>query len=119
MNGDFDYPHYKYQAMWVEHDMNDLHELYKNDPGRYVEETSLLRTRRKRLMEDFEKEENEKLESLVTEFARNFKCSVEQARKEMEECSGSLIDLYYIIEEKYKIIHMPYPGKRRGRPKKL
>jgi hypothetical protein len=81
MNGDFDYPHYKYQAMWVEHDINDMRELYKNDSGRYVEESSLLRTRRKRLMEDFEKEENEKLESLVTEFTRNFKCSVEQAQK--------------------------------------
>ena len=118
MNGDFDYPHYKYQAMWVEHDINDMRELYKNDSGRYVEESSLLRTRRKRLMEDFEKEENEKLESLVTEFARNFKCSVEQARKEMEEFDGTLLELYFHIEEKYKITHMPYPGKRRGRPAK-
>ena len=29
------------------------------------------------------------------------------------------MDLYYIIEEKYRIVHMPYPLKRRGRPKKV
>jgi hypothetical protein len=29
------------------------------------------------------------------------------------------MDLYYIIEDKYRIAHMPYPLKRRGRPKKV
>jgi len=118
MNGDFDYPHYKYQAMWVEHDINDMHELYKNDSGRYVEESSLLRTRRKRLLEDFEKEENEKLETLTTEFVRNFRCDIDQVREEMAGFDGTLLDFYYYMEDKYRTVHMPYPGKRRGRPAK-
>jgi len=118
MNGDFDYPHYKYQAMWVEHDINDMHKLYKNDSGRYVEESSLLRTRRKRLLEDFEKEENEKLETLTTEFVRNFRCDIDQVREEMAGFDGTLLDFYYYMEDKYRTVHMPYPGKRRGRPAK-
>ncbi|NKB46922.1 MAG: molecular chaperone HtpG [Legionellales bacterium] len=43
----------------------------------------------------------------------------QQAEEEALKCSGELIDLYYIIEEKYKIVHIPVPLKRRGRPKKV
>ena len=70
-------------------------------------------------MEDFEKDEAERLRSLTIEFTKYFRCDREQVENEMLECSGDLIDLYYIIEDKYKIVHMPYPLKRRGRPKKL
>ena len=118
MNGDFDYSHYKYQAMWCEHDINDLFTKYHNDSGRYVEESSLLRTRRKRLLEDFEKDEKEKLKTLTTEFTKYFKCDKDQVEYEMENCEGSLLDLYYIIEEKYKIFNLPYPKNKRGRPSK-
>ena len=65
-----------------------------------------------------EKDEKEKLNSLITEFTKYFKCNRKQVEKEMIKCSGSLIDLYYIIEEKYKIVHMPVPLKHRGRPSK-
>ena len=69
--------------------------------------------------EDFEKDEHERLESLIKNFTIYFRCNREQVEEEMLNCSGSLIDLYYIIEEKYKIIHAPYLFKRRGRPKKV
>lgn len=119
LNGDFEYSHYKYQAEWCEHEMNDIWEECKPDIGKYVEKTSLMRSRRKRLLEDFEKDENERISSLIKAFTHNFRCSEEQVEEEMLKCSGSLIDLYYIIEEKYKIVHAPYPLKRRGRPKKV
>jgi hypothetical protein len=89
------------------------------DYGKYLEKTSVIRARRKRLIEDFEKDETERLRSLTIEFTKYFRCDREQVENEMLECSGDLIDLYYIIEDKYKIVHMPYPLKRRGRPKKL
>ena len=91
----------------------------KNKKGKFVEKTSLFRSQRKRLLEDFEKDENSKLEMLIKAFTVHFRCNKEQVYEEIEKCSGSLIDLYYIIEEKYKIVHMPYPLKRRGRPKKV
>jgi len=119
LNGDFDYSHYKYQADWCEHEMNDIAEECGEDIGKYVEKTSLLRSRRKRLLEDFEKDENSKLESLIKAFIDHFKCNEDEVYEEIFKCSGSLIDLYYIIEEKYKIVHIPYPLKRRGRPKKV
>lgn len=119
LNGDFDYSHYKYQADWCEHEMNDIARECGDDIGKFVEKTSLLRSRRKRLLEDFEKDENGKLEMLINTFTVHFRCNKEQVYEEIEKCSGSLMDLYYIIEEKYRIVHMPYPLKRRGRPKKV
>ena len=119
LNGDFDYSHYKYQADWCEHEMNDVAAKYGDDIGRYVEETSLLRSRRKRLLEDFEKDENGKLELLIKGFRDNFRCNTEQIYEEIFKCSGEMIDLYYIIEEEYSRIFTPTSLKRRGRPKKV
>ena len=92
--------------------MNDIAEECGDDIGKFVEKTSLLRSRRKRLLEDFEKDENGKLEMLIKAFTVHFRCNEEQVYEEISKCSGSLMDLYYIIEEKYKIVHMPYPLKR-------
>ena len=119
LNGDFDYSHYKYQSDWCEHEMNEIALKCGDDIGKYVEMTSLLRSRRKRLLEDFEKDEFNKLEILFQQLAKHFKIDKEQAIEEALKCRGELIDLYYIIEEKYKIVHKPYPLKRRGRPKKV
>ena len=119
LNGDFDYSCYKAQQYFVEHQLNDILEECGVDYQMYLEKTSVIRARRKRLIEDFEKDEAERLRSLTVEFTKYFKCNREQVEEEMLNCSGSLIDLYYIIEEKYKIVHMPYPLKRRGRPKKV
>jgi len=119
LNGDFDYSHYKYQADWCEHEMNDIAQECGSDIGKYVEKTSLLNSRRERLLKDFEKDENDKLESLIKAFIDHFRCNKDQVYEEIEKCSGEIIDLYYIIEEKYRIIHTPYPLKRRGRPKKV
>ena len=117
-NGDFDFSCYKAQIYLVEYQLNDILEECEGEYAKYLEKTSVIRARRKRLIEDFEKDEKEKLNSLITEFTKYFKCNRKQVEKEMIKCSGSLIDLYYIIEEKYKIVHMPVPLKRRGRPSK-
>jgi hypothetical protein len=115
-NGDFDYSCYKAQQYLVEYQLNDILKECDMDYAKYLEKTQVIRARRKRLMEDFEKDENERLRSLTVEFTKYFKCDREQVEEEMLNCSGSLIDLYYIIEEKYKVVPMPYPLKRRGRP---
>ena len=119
LNGDYDFSHYWYQAAWVEHDLNDLQVECKDDDGLFVEKGAVLRARRKRLLEDFEKDEKEKLEELYNEFPKYFRVSKDQVKKEMAEFSGSLIDFYYHMDEKYKITFIPYESiKKRGRPKK-
>ena len=43
------------------------------DYGKYLEKTQVIRARRKRLIEDFEKDEAERLRSLATEFTKYFR----------------------------------------------
>ena len=119
LNGDFDYSCYKAQIYLVEYQLNSLLKECDSDYQKYLEKGAVQLARRKRLIDDFEKDEAERLSSLITAFTQHFRCNKEQVEEEMLNCSGSLIDLYYIIEEKYKIVHMPYPLKRRGRPKKV
>jgi len=118
LNGDYDFSHYWYQAAWVEHDINDLQKECNGDDGLFVEKGAVLRARRKRLLEDFEKDEKEKLEELYNEFPKYFRISKDQVKQEMLKYSGSLIDFYYHIDDKYKITFKPMPTKRRGRPRK-
>tara|TARA_S200002703_G_scaffold142888_2_gene135519 strand:+ start:1196 stop:1618 length:423 start_codon:yes stop_codon:yes gene_type:complete len=119
LNGDYDFSHYWYQAAWVEHDLNDLEIECKDDVGLFVEKGAVLRARRKRLLEDFERDEKEKLEELYREFPKYFKVSKDQVKEEMANFSGSLIDFYYHIDDKYKILHISYEQiKKRGRPRK-
>lgn len=119
LNGDFDFSHYSYQVQWCEHELNDIWENCGGDPLKYNEQSSVLGARRKKLAEDFEKDEKEKLTTLISDFTKNFRCTKKQVEEEMLECSGDLIDLYYIIADKYKIIFTPSPLKHRGRPKKV
>lgn len=122
LNGDFDFSHYWFQAAWVEHDLNDLQIECKDDSGLFVEKGRMMRARRKRLLEDFEKDEHEKLTFLYNEFPKYFRIDKDQVKEQMAEFSGTLIDFYYHLDENYKIINQLPPSLRksgRGRPKKV
>lgn len=116
-NGDFDYSHYMYQAMWCEHEMNKLYvKIGPEDMGRYVEESSLLRTRRKRLLEDFHKDEKEKMDSLIREFSITFKLPQIEIKAYMEEFGGTLEELYIKLENKYPFNVLKLPKFLLTRP---
>ena len=123
-NGDYDFSHYWYQAAWVEHDINDLAIECKNDAGLFSEKVQVLSARRKRLYEDYEKDEKWKLDDLVKEFSRNFHITKDEAMLEMEEFDGTLLELhdYISTHSKYKLKANKSPRvifKKRGRPKKI
>jgi len=123
-NGDYDFSHYWYQAAWVEHDINDLSIECKDDAGLFSEKVQVLSARRKRLYEDYEKDEKWKLDDLVKEFSRNFHITKDEAGLEMEEFGGTLLELYDYISThpKYKLKANKAPRvtfKKRGRPKKV
>jgi hypothetical protein len=71
------------------------------DMGRYVAETSLLRSRRKRLLEDHYKEEDNRLESIAIELAKNFKITKDEVKTLMGEFDGTLEELYIHLQQKY------------------
>jgi hypothetical protein len=118
LNGDFDPSCYKPQAYMCEYQLIDLLEECNNDYQKFLERGSVMLARRKRLWEDFEKDETERLDSLIKQFTIYFRCSKKQVIEEIDKCGGELIDLYYIIEEKYSTYSIPQT-KRRGRPRKI
>ena len=116
LNGDYEVSCYLDQAYWCEHEINDLNERYKNDDVQLSENTKIWKARRTRLIEDFDREELEKLTAITDGFYQNFQITKDEVKEEMVNCRGSLIDLYYIIEEKYKIKYIIH--EKRGRPRK-
>lgn len=101
-NGDYDYSHFGYQAMWCEHEMNKLYvSIGPEDMGRFVEESSLLRTRRKRLLEDYNKDEKDKLEQVTKELAKTFRITKDEVISHIEEFGGTLEELYIYLKQKY------------------
>jgi len=59
--------------------------------------------------------EKDKLDSLFRHFQKNFRISRDELYQEIDICMGTILDLYYQIEEKYNKI---YVKSRRGRPAK-
>lgn len=106
LNGDFEQGPYLMEVELVHHVIN---EKYKEnitktgdvDHGKYHQETSVDRARRKRLMEDHEKEEHRKLQDLRNEFIKEFKMSKEEYDSEVLNTSGTTIEFYYSMDDKY------------------
>ena len=101
LNGDFDFGPYKFEAEVVEHRLNKKAIELHNDQGRYIEETSLDRARRKRLLEDFESDEKRKLEQLTRNFRDLIGKPEEEILNELQDYSGTLIEFYFYITDKY------------------
>lgn len=101
MNGDFEFGPYKFEAQVVEHRMNKKYLELKDDSGRYIEETSLDRSRRKRLLEDYEKDEASKLVELRTGFINEFRMTKDEYDIEVSLTEGTILEFYFDMLEKY------------------
>ena len=115
LNGDFDYPHYKLQAELVEHELNELAQKCGGNNEKFGQKSAILRAKRKRLLDDFEKEENDKLSRIYKEFEKNFTATKEQIEAEMFRFVGNLGEFYYYMGVRYSKVPNP---NRRGRKKK-
>lgn len=103
LNGDYDMSWYQLEAELVEHKLNDEWAAWGHkEPGRFNSECSVDMARRKRLLEDFDKEESKRLDALRTEFVREFKMTKDQYDDEvLSTDADSLIDFYYEMKAKY------------------
>lgn len=109
-NGDFDFSHYFWQ---LQHCEMELNEIYKkgDDAAIHVE-------RRKRLRDDFVKDETARLNAIKQAFINEFIMGDMDYDEAVDKCTGTLEDLYnYCKLNFYKRIHVQL-GRKRGRPKK-
>jgi hypothetical protein len=94
--GYYDFPiSYFWQAQQA------LLELSKQHPGD-IEIKTKIRSRYKRLMEDYYKDENIKLERIVEDFTNGYILKKEQVKEIMESFGYDIRDLYIHFEKNYK-----------------
>ena len=114
-NGDLDFSHYFWQAQYTEIEMNQKYAKTK-DYRDYLDNVQLDKARRKRLWEDFIKDESEKLEYIAKQFQKLFFITEKEYDSELETFDGTLEEFYYHCQVLYG--KRPQPKSRRGRPPK-
>jgi len=118
-NGDYESGPYLMEVELVLHTMNEKFSALigrdgQVDHGKYVSETSVDRARKKRLIEDHEKEEFRKLTDLREQFVKEFKISKEEYDVEVTIGCDDLVSFYFKIEDKYgKRIRIPRKTKSK------
>ena len=105
-NGDLEFSNYFWQALYTELELNAKREEVR-DGREWIETTQVDRARRKRLWEDFEKDETKKLEYIKKQFVKTFKMTLEDYEEQLSKATGTLEDLYYTCESLYGL----KPGK--------
>ena len=119
INGDYEMGPFLMEVELVYHTMNDKFRTAitakgEVDHGKFHSETSIDRARKKRLIEDHEKDELRKLSELKKEFTEVFKMEKDQYDTEVNKTRGTLVDFYYEMETKYgKYIKIPRRAKRK------
>ena len=106
INGDFEAGPFLLEVELVYHTMN---EKFKGlvgrdgevDWGKYGAETSIDKARKKRLLEDHEKDEFRKLDDLRRLFKKEFRMTEDEYEKEITKGSDTLVDFYYKLDDKY------------------
>jgi len=106
-NGDLDFSHYFWQLKYCEYEINQKMESCSH-PDKGLELTQIDRLRRKKLIEDFLKDEDEKLALIQTSFQREFGICKDTYYLELESFDGTLEEFYYYCFDKYKKVNKVY-----------
>lgn len=115
-NGEYEFSHYYWQLKLTELELNDFHAQYKGNIQKLLEKNGVDLARRKRLIEDFEKDEADRLKALRSGFLREFVMTKEEYEEHVMEFGGTTEEFYtYCLKTFYL---SGKPTEKRGRPKK-
>jgi len=113
-NGDFDFSSYYWQAQYALLEMEEK-TGHISEPDKRREAQSIYMERWRRLMNDYEKDEPQRLETYVKVMTGLFEIEKEELENKMENFEGTLRELYDLLKTTY---NFRAKQKRRGRPKK-
>ena len=117
-NGDFNESSYFWQAQLALHNAKDKINLNNHNHPDQLEILAVDLSRYKRLMEDFNKEDNARLEALYDAFISTFNMTRTEFIDEICEWTDDLLSYYkHCMKFKYVASHANKKSKR-GRPKK-
>jgi len=101
-NGDYETSDYHWWILWEnELEKKAISEI--SEPDRQHETRCLFGERRRRLMDDFERDEAKILEAMYKDFKIELKMSQEEVENEMLDFEGTLAEFYYYIRNKKNI----------------
>jgi hypothetical protein len=99
-NGDFDFSSYYWQAQYTLIEMEEK-TGHISDPSTRHESQTIYRERYRRLMNDFEKEEPQRLIEYKKAITNLFEIEDKDLEKKMEDFDGTLKELYTLIKTNY------------------
>ncbi len=100
-NGDLEFSQYWWQAKFSEIEINEAYIKCGYDMQKLLENHAIDLNRRKRLWQDFERDESEKLLFIRKKFSKEFYMEIEDYDNEVKSFGGSLEELYYHCISKY------------------
>jgi len=109
-NGDFNESSYFMQAQLALHNAKDKVDLNRHNHSDQLEILSVDLARYKRLMEDYEKEENARLEALFDAFTSHFQMTREELENELCEWNMDLLSYYNYCNETKRTT--PYANRK-------
>jgi hypothetical protein len=117
INGDFDFSCYYWQAQSAAINARKKLDLDKDDYQTQYEKVTVDVARYRRLLADFEKEENTRIEAILDAFTTSFKINREELLDRLCNWSLDLLSFYESLEE----FETPTSAeiRKRGRPKKI
>jgi hypothetical protein len=117
INGDFDFSCYYWQAQSTAINARKKLDLDKDDYQTQYEKVTVDVARYRRLLADFEKEENTRIEAILDAFTTSFKIGREELLDRLCNWSSDLLSFYESLEE----FGTPTSAeiRKRGRPKKI
>ena len=101
-NGDFDPAPYKFEAEVVEHRLRKKWFDLRGDWSKFLEVCAVDLARRKRLLEDHDKEEARRLEGFYKYVGRIFGMDRDEIMLHLEDFTGeTVLEFYHHLREKY------------------
>jgi len=119
LNGDFNPSSYFWQAQLALYTAKDKLDLSKHDTRFQLEIAGVDFQRYKKLMEDFEKEETNRMLALYDAFTAEYKITKEELEERFLRFHGTILDFYYYAEEFLYKLPAGVRKDMRGRPKKV
>ena len=99
-NGDFDFSSYYWQAQYALIEMEEK-TGHISDPGNRHDAQTIYRERYRRLMNDYEKDEAQRLAEYKKTITNLFEIEDNDLEKKMEDYDGTLKELYILIKNNY------------------
>lgn len=99
--GYYDFPASFWDLQLCALELNQSYSEYIKDYSIFLEKNGIVKSRYKRLLDDYHKEEQLKLQRIIEDFTNSYILKKEQVIEILENFQGNINDLYEFFERNY------------------